>query len=85
MRPPKGDIDWKESALTVSRSIWQTKSLWGEKDPTPHQVRRLVLGERVVAVLMGRWERFSSAAKPAEVAISEDAFVFSSFTTVPSR
>jgi integrase len=22
-----GDIDWKESALTVSRSIWQTKSL----------------------------------------------------------
>jgi integrase len=72
-----GDIDWKESALTVSRSIWETKGLWGEKDPKSHQVRRLVLGEHAMAVLAGRWQRVSSAADLADLAISDHAYVFS--------
>jgi integrase len=72
-----GDIDWDESALTVSRSIWQTKALWGEKDPKSHQVRRLVLGDHAMAVLAGRWQRVSSAADLADVAISDHAYVFS--------
>ena len=56
--PKWGDIHWKESALTVRRSIWHTKALWSEKDPKPHQVRRLVLGEYAMPVLTDRWERF---------------------------
>jgi integrase len=72
-----GDIDWGESALTVSRSIWQTKTLWGEKDPKSHQVRRLVLGEHALAVLAGRWQRVSSAADLSDVVISDHAYVFS--------
>jgi integrase len=71
------DVDWPGSAITVRRSIWQTKDGWGEKDPKSHQVRRLVLGEHALSVLAGRRERVADAAALAEVRVSETAYIFS--------
>ncbi|MBF6557019.1 MAG: site-specific integrase [Acidimicrobiales bacterium] len=71
------DIDWQGSALTVTRSIWQTAGGWGPKDPKTHQVRRLDIGPATLAALRGRWERATSAAQLAEVELVADAYVFS--------
>jgi integrase len=72
-----GDVDWTAGAITVSRSIWQTRDGWGVKDPKSHQVRRLVLGEQSMGVLAGRYSRVMANAKLAEISIPNDAFVFS--------
>jgi integrase len=71
------DVDWQGSALTVNRSIWQTRDGWGVKEPKTRQVRRLALGEHAMAVLAGRWQRVSDAVTLAEIRLSEDAYVFS--------
>jgi integrase len=71
------DVEWPGSAITVRRSIWQTKDGWGEKDPKSHQIRRLVLGEHAMSVLAGRWQRVADAAALAEVTVSETAYIFS--------
>jgi integrase len=70
------DIDWKGSAITVRRSIWQTSDGWGEKDPKSHQIRRLLLGEHAMAVLAGRWKRVSEAAELSDVPLPESGFIF---------
>src|SRR5664280_2505584 len=71
------DIDWQGSALTVNRSIWQTREGWGVKDPKTHQARRLALGEHAMAVLAGRWQRVTDAVALAEIPLADDAYVFS--------
>jgi len=71
------DVDWQGSALTVNRSIWQTKNGWGSKDPKTHQVRRLVLGEHAMRVLASRRMRVDGAAVLAEVDLVDEAYVFS--------
>jgi integrase len=70
------DVDWRGSAIMVRRSIWHTNDGWGEKDPKSHQIRRLLLGEHAMAVLGGRWERMSEAAKVCDEEVTEDAFIF---------
>lgn len=70
------DVDWKGSALTLRRSIWQTSEGWGEKDPKSHQIRRLLLGEHTMGVLGGRWKRVHSAAELSDVTITENSYIF---------
>ena len=71
------DIDWDGSALIVRRSIWQAGIEWGAKPPMSHQVRRLVLDDVAMAVLVGRRARASEMAEVAEISLSGDAYVFS--------
>jgi len=71
------DVDWEDAAITVRRSVWQTESDWGVKDPKTHQIRRLVLGEHAMAVLAGRWFRVEDACRLAEVKLSDEAYLFS--------
>jgi integrase len=72
------DIDWEGSALTVHRSIYQTKGgKWAAKDPKTHQVRRVELGPRTMEALRFRWQRMTDNVKYAGIALADDAHVFS--------
>jgi len=71
------DVDWPEKTITVHRSIWQTSDGWGVKDPKSHQVRHLTLGEHVMGILAGRYQRVTDDAALAEVNVSEGAYIFS--------
>ncbi|MGA8724129.1 MAG: site-specific integrase [Acidimicrobiales bacterium] len=71
------DVDWKGSALTVNRSVWQIGKQRGVKDPKTHQVRRIVLGPHAMEVLRFRWEQATTNAEFAEVTLSKDAYVLS--------
>jgi integrase len=72
------DIDWIDSAITVSRALWQTPNGWGVKDPKTHQVRRLLLGDATLAVLRLRWTLAQARASDADIELVRDAYVFSS-------
>ena len=71
------DVDWESSAITVRRSIWQTKGKWGEKDPKSHQVRRLILGNQTAALLADRFKRANDNATLADHHLQASAYVFS--------
>jgi integrase len=84
------DVDWRGRWVAVERSIWQTSSGWGVKEPKSHQVRRLVLGEATIGVLAGRRRRVEDLCRAAEVDLASDAYIFSpdvdgSRPTMPGR
>ena len=71
------DIDWNDSAITVSRALWQTPNGWGVKDPKTHQVRRLLLGDATLSVLRLRWMLAQARTSEAAIQLVRDAYVFS--------
>jgi integrase len=71
------DVDWQGRAVAVQRSIWQTSSGWGVKEPKSHQVRWLVLGELTIGVLVGRRRRVDDICRATETELSPDAYIFS--------
>ena len=77
MRRGVSDVDWRDSAVTVRQSIWQTSNGIGTKAPKTHQTRRLLLGEHAMAVLAGRSARAETDAKLARVELPADGYIFS--------
>jgi hypothetical protein len=72
------DISLEGSTISVRRSIWQSSSNWGEKDPKTHQERNLVIGDKTVQVLAARLSRAQDEARSLGMVLPQDAFVFSS-------
>jgi integrase len=71
------DVDWDDRSVAVRRSVWQAGAGWGVKDPKAHQERRLVIGDQTIRVLSERRQRAEAVAALTEVALSEEAYVFS--------
>ena len=72
------DVMFETSTVSVRRSIWQSASQWGEKDPKSHQTRNLVIGEKTLGVLAGRFQRASALCSELGVSFATDFYVFSS-------
>ena len=77
MRRGVSDVDWRDSAVTVRQSIWQTSDGIGTKAPKTHRTQRLLLGEHAMAVLAGRSARAETDAKLARVELPADGYIFS--------
>jgi integrase len=72
----RSDIDWKRSELTVARALTTIDGLVLEKDTKSHQVRRLALDKRTLAVLSGHRKRVKRRASARDAVVGNGDFVF---------
>jgi integrase len=72
------DVDWENGTLTVTRSIYETRSGgWAQKPTKTHGTRRIALGDVGVALLRRHRAAVDKLADKLELKVPADAFMFS--------